>query len=82
LRELSKPIGRLDGVYQLDDGSLLVTNWDTGSLIRWSDKTGVETLASGFKGPADFCVMRDAKGLLIAVPDLPGSVVRLIRLAK
>jgi hypothetical protein len=82
LRELSKPIGRLDGVYQMSDGTLLVTDWNSGSLIHWSATAGVETVASGFKGPADFCVMPDAKGLLVAVPDLIGSVVRLIRLGR
>jgi hypothetical protein len=82
LNALSKSIGRLDGLYQMNDGSLLVTDWDSGSLIRWSAKAGVEPIASGFRGPADFCVIPDAKGLLVVVPDLPGSEVRLIRLGR
>ena len=69
-RELAKPIGRLDGVYQMHDGSLLATDWNSGSLFRWSEKSGMETLASGFKGPADFCVVPQGSGLTVVVPDL------------
>jgi hypothetical protein len=82
IKTLSKDIGRLDGIYQLSDGSLLVTDWDSGSLARWSPKTGMQTLASGFKGPADFCVIRDAKGLTVVVPDLVQSQLRFVRLAN
>ena len=82
IKALSKDIGRLDGVYQLRDGSLLVTDWNSGSLFRWSPKTGMQSLASGFKGPADFCVVPDAKGLTVVVPDLVQSELRIIRLAN
>jgi len=81
-RALSKNIGRLDGVYELPDRSLLVTDWDTGTFARWTAKGGMQTLASGFKGPADFCVMSDAKGLTAFVPDLVKSELRIIRLAN
>ena len=53
---LAKDLGRLDGLYQMDDGTLLITDWTSGSLLRWNAK-GTETLAKGFKGPADFCVV-------------------------
>lgn len=82
LSALSKDLGRLDGVAQLDDGSLLVTDWNSGSLFRWSVQRGMETLASGFKGPADFCVAADTDWLLVVVPDLVKSELRLVRLAK
>ena len=78
LKALGAPIGRLDGVYEMRDGSLLVTDWNTGSLFRWSAKGGKEELARGFKGPADFCVMGDT----VYVPDLPGSALRIIRLGR
>jgi len=78
---LAKEIGRLDGVYQMRDGSLLVTDWNSGSLSHWSPKTGMQTLASGFKGPADFCVIPDEKGLTVIVPDLVQSQLRFVRLA-
>lgn len=79
---LAKDIGRLDGVYQLRDGSLLVTDWNSGTLSRWSAKAGMQTLASGFKGPADFCVIPDARGLTVFVPDLVQSQLRIVRLAQ
>jgi hypothetical protein len=82
LKELAKGVGRLDGLYQMNDGTLLATDWNTGSLFRWSAKDGMEILASGFKGPADFCVVPEAKGMLVVVPDLPKSELRLIRLGR
>jgi hypothetical protein len=82
LTQLAKDVGRVDGVYQMQDGSLLATEWNTGSLIRWSEKSGVETLAKGFKGPADFAVAPDAKGLTVFIPDLPASQLRIVRLGK
>ena len=81
IKVLAENIGRLDGVYQLRDGSLLVTDWNSGSLFRWTPKTGMQTLASGFKGPADFCVIPDAKGLTVVVPDLVQSQLRFVQLA-
>jgi hypothetical protein len=82
IKTLAKEIGRLDGIYQLRDGSLLVTEWNSGTLSRWSPKTGMQTLASGFKGPADFCVIPDAQGLTVVVPDLVQSQLRFVRLAN
>jgi hypothetical protein len=82
IKTLAKEIGRLDGVYQMRDGSLLVTDWDSGSLSHWSPKTGMRALAKGFKGPADFCVIPDDKGLTVIVPDLVQSQLRIIRLGK
>jgi hypothetical protein len=81
IKPLSEPIGRLDGLYQLKDGSLLATDWNTGSLFRWSEKTGKRDLATGFKGPADFCVVPGADGsMTVVVPDLPQSQLRFIHL--
>ena len=79
---ISKPIGRLDGVYQMKDGSLLVTDWNSGSLFHWSAKAGVQTLASGFKGPADLCAFPNANGLMVVVPDLVKSELRMVQLTE
>ena len=81
IKTLAKDIGRLDGLYEMDDGTLLITDWGTGSLFRWSAK-GIETLAKGFKGPADFSVIPEANGFLVVVPDLVLSELRLVRLAR
>jgi hypothetical protein len=76
-------LGRLDGLYQMDDGTLLVTDWNSGSLARWSARAGMEPLARGFKGPADFAVVPESGGgLLVVVPDLVQSQLRLVRLAR
>jgi hypothetical protein len=82
VKVLAKDLGRLDGVYQAKDGTLLVTDWASGSLLAWSAKGGKRTLASGFKGPADFCVMPEKDGLLVIVPDLAKSELRLVHLGK
>jgi hypothetical protein len=81
IQPLSEPLGRLDGIHQLKDGSLLVTNWVTGSLFQWSERTGVLHLARGFKGPADFCVI-PGKGseMTVVVPDLPAGSLRFVQL--
>ncbi len=82
LKALSEGIGRLDGIYQMADGSLLVTDWNSGSLFQWSATSGMKTLATGFKGPADFAVAPNSDGLLVVVPDLVKSELRLIQLAN
>jgi hypothetical protein len=71
----------LDGLYEMDDRTLLVTDWNSGSLFRWSAR-GIETLAKGFKGPADFCVIPEANGLLVVAPDLVQTELRMVRLAR
>lgn len=66
----------------MDDGTFVVTEWNSGSLSRWSPQTGLEPLAKGFKGPADFCVVPDGPGLLVIVPDLVKSELRIVRLSR
>jgi len=80
LTTLAKDLGRLDGVYELGDGTLLVTDWNSGVLAQWSAKGGMQTLASGFKGPADFCVVPKRKGMTVVVPDLVKSELRFVQL--
>ena len=81
-KEVSKPLGRLDGIYQMSDGTLLVTDWNSGTLFSWTAKDGMKTLASNFKGPADLCAFSNAKGLMVVVPDLVKSEIRLIQLGR
>jgi hypothetical protein len=83
VKALSEPIGRLDGIYELQDGSLLATDWNSGALFQWSEKGGKKDLATGFKGPADFCVVPGKGGsMTVVVPDLPQSHLRFIQLRK
>lgn len=81
-KAISKPIGVLDGVYQIKDGDLLVTDWASGSLFQWNAKAGVQPLVKGFKGPADVAVAPNAKGYLVALPDLVTSKIHLIQLGE
>ena len=57
----------------------------TGTRARcssWTDKGELRKLADGFKGPADFCVMPNAGGLTVFVPDLVQSQLRIVQLRK
>jgi hypothetical protein len=82
IKTLSAPIGRLDGVYPLADGSMLLTDWNSGSLSRWTESGELRKLADGFKGPADFCVIPQAGGMTVYVPDLVQSQLRIVQLRK
>ena len=81
-KPISKEIGRLDGLYQMQDGTLLVTDWNSGTVFAWSEKAGMNTIASGFKGPADLCVFPHDDGLMAVVPDLVKSELRMIQLGQ
>lgn len=82
IRTISDPLGRVDGLYEMKDGSMLYTDWNSGSLSLWSEKTDKSrVLASGFKGPADFTIIPNPDGSLTAVvPDLVQSHLRFIQL--
>jgi hypothetical protein len=82
-RPISDPIGRLDSLYEHADGSILSTDWNTGSLFAWTKAGGKKDLVKGFKGPADLCVVPRGDGsLLVVVPDLVTSELRFIELRK
>ncbi len=82
LRELTGNIGMLDGLYRMRDGSLIATDWVSGTVFHWSPKGGQQTIASGFKGPADLCVVPEKDGLLLVQPDLAANQLRFIKLAQ
>lgn len=78
--ELAKDLGKLDGLYQSADGSVLATDWMSGSLFSWTQAQGRQVVAKDFKGPADFCAMQSGAGLELVVPDLIKGELRLIKL--
>ncbi len=80
--ELSKPIGKLDGVAVLKGDTLLITDWKSKSLLKWNPKDGQKTLASGIEGPADFAVAPSDKGVLVVVPDLVKGDLYFISVSK
>jgi sugar lactone lactonase YvrE len=81
VKALTPEIGLLDGLYEMRDGTIVATDWKTGSLFRWDAAAGMVPLASGFKGPADFCVMPEGDGLTLYAPDLVKSEIRVVKLA-
>ncbi|APV52096.1 hypothetical protein BWI17_21945 [Betaproteobacteria bacterium GR16-43] len=81
-KPISTPIGRLDGLYRAADGTLLVTDWNKGALFTWKGEGTREDIATGFKGPADFCVLPSGKGLTVYAPDLVKSEIRILNLTR
>ena len=75
---LAKDIGMLDGLFQMNDGSLLITDWSSGSLVHWTAEKGIVTLAQGFQGPADFAVIPEKNSIMVVVPDLVTGDIRFI----
>jgi hypothetical protein len=81
-KQISDNIGQLDGLYRMKNGDLIATDWVTGTVFQWNNKMGKKDLATGFKGPADLCVVKNEKGLLVVVPDLVKGELRFIQLGK
>ncbi len=81
-KAISDNIGMLDGLYQMEDGDLLATDWGSGSMFRWNAKAGMQKLATDFKGPADLCVIPNEKGLMVVVPDLVKGELRFVQLGQ
>ena len=79
---LSDKIGMLDGLYVMSNGDVLATDWVSGSLFQWTKIMGMKQLATGFKGPADFCAFPNSKGLMVVVPDLVNGELRFVQLGK
>ncbi|HEY5379650.1 MAG TPA: hypothetical protein VIJ78_08945 [Pseudolabrys sp.] len=81
-KQISDNIGMLDGLYRMKNGDLIVTDWISGSVFQWNKKMGKKDLATGFKGPADLCVIKNDKGLLVVTPYLVKGELRFIQLGK
>lgn len=77
---LAEGLGQLDGLAQMKDGKLLITDWKSGGLMQWSKEGGYKLIVKGFSGPADFCVVPDGEGYLVVIPDLVRSEIRFIKL--
>jgi hypothetical protein len=74
-----RPVGNLDGLEKYG-ADYLVTDFTAGKLLRVS-KSGVATvLKDGFKDSAD--IGYDPARKIVAVPEMSGGVVRLLRLGK
>jgi hypothetical protein len=83
IKQLSDPIGRLDGVYELRDGSLLITDWNTGRALALERKE--RRAAARFRLQRSRGLLRvpeSGGGLTVVVPDLAQSQLRFIHLRK
>ncbi|MGD8561195.1 MAG: hypothetical protein PVG03_01615 [Desulfarculaceae bacterium] len=77
---ISQPLGSLDGLAMLPDGTILYTDWRNQGLFAFQLGGKPRRLAGGFKGPADFAVVPRAKGYLVVVPDLVSGDLRFIEI--
>ena len=82
VRVLAEGLGRLDGIARLSTGLLILTDWKSGSLLLWDEHSGHRALASGLRGPADFCLVPRERGLTVVVPDLVTGDLYIIGLAR
>jgi len=72
-----QPVGNLDGL-EKDGADYLVTDWVAGKLLRISKSGTVTVLKDGFKNSADLGY--DPARRLVAVPEMGGGKVQLLRL--
>ncbi|RPJ46268.1 MAG: hypothetical protein EHM19_04395 [Candidatus Latescibacterota bacterium] len=80
VRERPTPVGGLDGLVRLADGSFLVSSWDASAVYRLAADGKAEVVASGIQSPAD--IGFDEKRGLLLVPVFLGDEVLAIRLGK
>lgn len=78
---ITKPLGRLDGLAVLNDGTIVFSDWVTGSIYALKPGGEPQKLAEGFTGPADFCLILQGAGYRMLAPDLVKGEVRVFDLA-
>jgi DNA-binding beta-propeller fold protein YncE len=82
VQAVTGPLGSLDGLAILGDGTILYTDWAHHGLFAVRPGGKPYRLAVGFKGPADFAVIPKGRGYLVIVPDLVTGVLRFIVLGR
>jgi sugar lactone lactonase YvrE len=60
------PVGRLDGVVRLADGSLLVSSWETNTVYHVDPQNQVHAILPNMQSPAD--IGYDAKRSRVLIP--------------
>lgn len=73
---ISEPLGRLDGLAELSDGTIIYSDWVTGSIYALQTGQKPRKLAEGFTGPADFCLIPLGAGYRMLAPDLVKGEIR------
>ena len=73
----TSPLGHLDGIESLGNGSFVVSDWMAGKVFRVTERPGmatqVEELLSGIKGAADIGLSLDGRTLFL--PEMGDSRV-------
>ncbi|MBU0514410.1 MAG: hypothetical protein KJ621_06515 [Proteobacteria bacterium] len=82
LKAVTGPLGRLDGLAVLSDGTILYTDWAHHGLFAVKPGGKPYQLAGGFRGPADFAVVPRGRGYLVVVPDLVTGVIRFVTISR
>jgi len=82
MKALTPPLGRLDGLAELPDGTLLYTDWAHHGLFLKEKAAAPRLLSGGFQGPADFALIPRSGGWLVIVPDLVNGDLRFIQLVR
>lgn len=82
VKAVTAPLGGLDGLARLSDGTILYTDWVHHGLFAVRPGGNPYQLAVGFKGPADFAVIPRGKGYLVVVPDLVTGVIRFVTISR
>jgi hypothetical protein len=59
------PAGQLDGIVRLEDGSLLVSSWETNTVYRVRPDNTVDVAADSVTSPADIGYDSRRRRLLI-----------------
>lgn len=71
------PAGRLDGLRQLADGSLIVTSWDAGSVWRlWGEDDEPRRVIAGLTSPAGVAI--DTRRHRLAVTSMQRNELYLV----
>ncbi|MFH1059329.1 MAG: hypothetical protein V1797_11720 [Pseudomonadota bacterium] len=73
---ITEPLGRLDGLAVISDGTILYSDWVTGSIYALTPGGQTQKLADGFTGPADFCLIPRGAGHRLLAPDLVKGEIR------
>jgi len=76
----TSPVGNLDGIEALSDGSVLVSDWLAGGLTRVAGDGTVDRLVPLAQGSADIGI--DAAGDVVWVPMMKEGTVRALRLPR
>ena len=80
LTPITAALGNLDGLEQDQDGRWIVSDWAAGKVLRVSPQGKIETILSGFKGPADLGY--DARRNILYLPRMQENRVSAFDLSR